>query len=366
MPRAQTENYATMENSREKEQLTKEQLDILWQAVCIDLSQEYALPPEMLWVHGSTIGTLGNFSASTGKAKSKKTFNVSAIVAAALKNGQVLQYVAKLPEDKRKVLYVDTEQSHYHCHKVAKRILTMAGLPTDRSHENLQFVALREYVPKVRIEIINHIIDNTEGLGLVVIDGIRDLMYDINNPSEATDLINLLMKWTSRYNMHIHTVLHLNKSDDNIRGHIGTELSNKAETVLQISPSKKNKDISEVQAMHIRDREFSPFAFRINSDAFPEIVEGYVFEGGSSSKKISFEDLPEEEHHKALEKAFAGQSIQGYSNVIAALEKGYACIGYVRKRNTLIKLNTFLKENGMIVPDGKGYRHNPEAELRQV
>ena len=105
-----------MENSRGKEQLTKEQLDILWQAVCIDLSQEYALPPEMLWVHGSTIGTLGNFSASTGKAKSKKTFNVSAIVAAALKNGQVLQYVAKLPEDKRKVLYVDTEQSHYHCH----------------------------------------------------------------------------------------------------------------------------------------------------------------------------------------------------------------------------------------------------------
>lgn len=230
----------------------------------------------------------------------------------------------------------------------------------------MQFVALREYVPKVRIEIINHIIDNTEGLGLVVIDGIRDLMYDINNPSEATDLINLLMKWTSRYNMHIHTVLHLNKSDDNVRGHIGTELSNKAETVLQISPSKKNKDISEVQAMHIRDREFSPFAFRINSDALPEIVEGYVFEGSSSNRRISFEDLPEEEHHKALEKAFAGQSIKGYSNVLAALEKGYTSIGYVRKRNTLIKLNTFLKENGMIVPDGKGYRHNPEAELRQV
>ncbi len=34
---------------------------------------------------GSVIGTLGNFSASIGKAKSKKTFNVSAIVAAALK-----------------------------------------------------------------------------------------------------------------------------------------------------------------------------------------------------------------------------------------------------------------------------------------
>lgn len=48
------------------------------------------------------IGTLGNFSASIGKAKNKKTFNVSAIVAAALKNGAVLRYVAELPDGKRK------------------------------------------------------------------------------------------------------------------------------------------------------------------------------------------------------------------------------------------------------------------------
>ena len=42
--------------------------------------------PEVLFCNGSVIGTLGNFSASTGKAKSKKTFNVSAILAAALTN----------------------------------------------------------------------------------------------------------------------------------------------------------------------------------------------------------------------------------------------------------------------------------------
>ena len=33
-------------------------------------------------------------------------------------------------------------------------------------------------------------------------------------------LINLLMRWSSGYNLHIHTVLHLNKGDDNTRGHI--------------------------------------------------------------------------------------------------------------------------------------------------
>ena len=44
--------------------------------------------------HGTVVGTLGNFSASIGKAKSKKTFNVSAIVAAALKNGTVYNDLA--------------------------------------------------------------------------------------------------------------------------------------------------------------------------------------------------------------------------------------------------------------------------------
>ena len=80
---------------------------------------------------GITIATLGNFSASTGKPKSKKTFNVSAIVASALSGKEVLRYKATLPKEKHKVLYVDTEQSKCHCHKVLERILTLAGMPTD-------------------------------------------------------------------------------------------------------------------------------------------------------------------------------------------------------------------------------------------
>lgn len=68
----------------------KSEITVLWQASRLTLTGEYVTAPEILCVHGSPIGTLGNFSASIGKAKSKKTFNVSAIVAAALKNGTVL------------------------------------------------------------------------------------------------------------------------------------------------------------------------------------------------------------------------------------------------------------------------------------
>ena len=134
---------------------------------------------ETVEIQGSVIGTLGNFSASIGKAKSKKTFNVSAIVAAALKNGTVLRYAAELPPDKRKILYVDTEQSPYHCLKVARRILRMAGLPTNQNHENLEFLALRKYTPEERIEIVRQAIYRTDHIGLVVIDGLRDKVVSL-------------------------------------------------------------------------------------------------------------------------------------------------------------------------------------------
>ena len=76
-----------MDYIKETKDISAEEAIILWQASRLSLSKSYEKAPEILKVHGSVIGTLGNFSASIGKAKSKKTFNVSAIVAAALKNG---------------------------------------------------------------------------------------------------------------------------------------------------------------------------------------------------------------------------------------------------------------------------------------
>lgn len=74
-----------MDYMKEIKEISAEQAIILWQASRLSLSKIYEKAPEILKVQGSVIGTLGNFSASIGKAKSKKTFNVSAIVAAALK-----------------------------------------------------------------------------------------------------------------------------------------------------------------------------------------------------------------------------------------------------------------------------------------
>ena len=103
--------------------------------------------------------------------------------------------------------------------------------------DRISFAFLRERSTLERREIIELALNTEPEVGLVIIDGLRDLLFDINSSTEAAEVICLLMRWSSQYNVHIHTVLHLNKGDDNLRGHIGTELNHMAETILQIKVS---------------------------------------------------------------------------------------------------------------------------------
>ena len=314
----------------------------------IKATDTYETPPQIIWIDNSTIATLGNFSASTGKAKSKKTFNVSAIVAASLAGRQILNYRAHLPEGKQQVLYVDTEQSRFHCHNVLERILRLAGLPTTCDNENLDFICLREYSPSVRIEVIDYALRQGKGYGLVIIDGIRDLMLDINSTGESVEVINKMMEWSSKYNLHIHCVLHLNKGDNNVRGHIGTEMSNKAETVLVISKSNENPAISEVHALHIREKEFKPFAFTVDEGGLPVMAENHSFDGNASERsknRTGFMNLSVEQHREALSIAFGDKPIKGFENVLQAMMTAYEAIGFKRGRSVMIKLLQYLTDN---------------------
>jgi hypothetical protein len=221
----------------------------------------------------------------------------------------VLTYEVNLPEGKNKILYVDTEQSKAHCKKTLARILALANLSDGTDSDRLEFLSLRKYTPKERIEIIECALATTEGIGLVIIDGVRDLLFDINAPLEATQITSILMRWTDEYQIHIHTILHQNKGDENARGHIGTEINNKAETIIKVEKDKSNENISKVSAVLTRAQTFPTFAFRINDHILPELVEDYVPEpkkAGRPSKKEfdPYFDITQEQHEIALERIF--------------------------------------------------------------
>ncbi len=347
---------------------SREELAVFIEEAAVSVTNNYEEAPAVLMVDNAVIGTLGNFSASIGKAKSKKTFNVSAIAASALSGRTVLRYRSMFPENKRKILYIDTEQGRHHCQQVLKRILRLAEMPDDMVPENLIMLSLRKFAPRVRLLIVEEAIGTTPDLGLVIIDGIRDFLYDINSSSESTEVISKFMQWTDDKQIHIHTVLHQNKNDEHARGHIGTELNNKAETILQVEVDKDDKAISVVEAVHIRDRDFEPFAFRINSETLPELVEPYQprKRGAGRPAKGPFDparDIPEDVHRAALDAVFAEGSIGSYRAYQERLKEGYELQGVKFGGNRATQVAAFLREQQMVIREDNVYRLNPDLRI---
>ncbi len=276
-------------------------------------------PPEAAWIQEiepqkpAILGTLGNFSMIIGKAKAKKSFFLNIAVSAVLSEDRLMnQFKGCLPTGKRRVLYFDTEQSRYHVHLALQRICRQIDV---KEPENLNVYGLRSEAPDKRLQIIEYAIYSTENLGFVVIDGIKDLITSINDEAEATMIASKLLKWTEEQNIHIVTVLHQNKGDNNARGHIGSELVNKAETVLSVTKYDKDKDVSTVEPEQCRNREPEPFAFRIVDD-LPILIEGFVLNKITSSEKTTLQDLPEHKQRTILHSVFSKNETIMYGELV--------------------------------------------------
>ena len=244
------------------------------------ITQPVEAPQDVLYISEnekkSILCTLGNISLIQGQAKSRKTFLLSFICTALLRKKEFLKFRGKLPSEKSKIIYFDTEQGLYHAKRVQERIYDLSGISKAVENDNIQYYRLRSYNTKERIEIIEKVIYSTLDLGFVIIDGIRDLVTDINNADESTKVTGMLMKWSEERKIHILCVLHENKGDRNSRGHIGTELQNKAESVIRVSRDPENKSHSKVEPVYLRDMDFEDFFFEIMEDGIPEVVTGNV------------------------------------------------------------------------------------------
>lgn len=334
----------------------------------LDIDKEVPPPPVAIYIGDSPACTFGNFSASIGKPKGKKTFNVSAMTAAAMTNSTILNYRGNMPPNQNGILYFDTEQSTYHAFRVFKRIARLTHRSNQEINERIKYFALRKYSVKDRIGMIDYKIRSTRAVGLVIIDGIRDLMLDINNPREATFIVNYLMKWTEEFNLHIHTVIHQNKGDENARGHIGTEINNKSETVLRVEKDKNDDAISTVEAVYIRDVSFPSFAFRINTEALPELIKDYVPtpEAKGNEAWDPYHDIAEDTHRSALDSAFPNpDTLLRHGELMDALREAYADEDIELSDYKLKILITFLKNKRMIEQVDKGKKKgNPYRYLQ--
>jgi len=228
------------------------------------------------------IMTNGNFSLFKGQAKSRKTFGLSMIASSLAYDFNL--YETFIPNMKGKVtLFIDTEQSDYHVFRFVNSVVNIAN--ADGQSPNFIAVALRKFETDMRLKIVEFLIYNAKNLGYVIIDGVRDLIKDFNSLDESTKIGDKLLKWTKEKDIHISVVLHENPSKDGsnnkARGHLGTELTNKAETIIRFEKNRENKKQTIIMADDTRGEEFEPIYFEIDQNdmgLYPVIIEKSIYE----------------------------------------------------------------------------------------
>ena len=205
----------------------------------------------------------GNISAWTGAAKSRKTFGMTMVVASML--GGIDLYNQFYSYDKNKVLWIDTEQSPFDVQKVTRRLKQFVG-----TEANLIMYGLRPLTPAQRLSMIEQALKENK-CDVLVIDGARDLLMNINDPEQGTIIVTKLMEWSYNYNIHVATVVH--SSQKGVRGHLGTELENKAETVIKIQVNENDKERSDIIEVKSRGKGFQDIAFKVNDKGLPEVLD---------------------------------------------------------------------------------------------
>ena len=239
----------------------------------VDMSKELPEILPLISINGSCLCSVGNISAICGEAKSRKTFLTSGLVASAmaidyhkLNNFKIVDKNHDL-----NVLWIDTEQGERHVRKVVERIskmtgAKMGGLP---SEPRLTTLALRELAPHERKQRMYDAMFLMH-YDLVVIDGIADLQRNTNDLEESDALVAELMALSTKAETHILCVLHTNPGSDKARGHLGSSLQRKAETVLFVH---RVGDISVVEPQFCRNEPFERFAFAISEEGIPEVCD---------------------------------------------------------------------------------------------
>ena len=295
----------------------------------------------------------GELIAIGGKAKSGKTY-VCSIFAALASCESVLGLTGR---PSAKVLWIDTEQSEDSTQEIlCGRIGALIGHTPDPEQYivyNLRQQLWQDRLTLVTSAICMHTPD------LVIFDGIRDVVGDINDYQQAQDVITKLLSIASTFNTCIVCVLHQNKAveDKTLRGALGTELQNKSFETYECT---KDQDTLLFTMKQTATRKYdisSKLNFSVNDAGLPELAQLSVPSqcatpsAGSrtyaSSPSVG-EDVLKNVRTRLLE---SKQKQWSYDNLKTFIQQITQNDKYVFQSNVIKQL----QENGVLVRNDTGH-----------
>ncbi len=197
------------------------------------------------------LGEAGSIVVIQGKAKSGKTAVVGAILGAAI-GGEGDFFGLESPNPHKKaVLHYDTEQSRYEHFDVldvsVRKRAKFADIPKHLHSYTMLQLEIGERWKTIQADVERRAVQH-DGVHLVVLDGVADLVNDPNDPSGSFSLVHELHAFADRHQCLIVVVLHENPGagSKKTRGHLGSQMERKAQTSISV---EKNGS-TEIVEMH--------------------------------------------------------------------------------------------------------------------
>ncbi|RYZ25302.1 MAG: hypothetical protein EOO10_18635 [Chitinophagaceae bacterium] len=201
---------------------------------------DFVPPVPVVKIKDAVISTAGNITTFSGLPKSGKTAVINVLIAGAVsKDGNYDGFEGIQVEpnpDSLAVICFDTEQSKQKQQKNLQIILKRLGIsecPPNLLCYNLKEVPLGIYKKVVR-EICEAAKEKFGGIHMIVIDGGADFVLDVNDPSSSTKLVRFFERLAVKHDTCVILIIHLNPGSAKERGHLGSQLQRKGESVIAI------------------------------------------------------------------------------------------------------------------------------------
>ena len=289
----------------------------------------------------------GELVGITGRAKSGKTFFTSILMALGV-CGEVLG-IKRIDPEPLRVLWMDTEQSEEStqeilCDRIMK--LWQHSMPEGEKMENfpmqmfdifnVRAEAWQDRMPLLEEAIVEYKPD------LVILDGIRDLVNDINDGIMSQKVIERLMNLASETDCCIVSILHQNKAseDKNLRGWIGTELTYKSFEVYECS--KDTDRIFSVKQTMTRKYDIDEvLQFVVDAEGLPTEATGRATAGAiAKSANTANTTIQATTTNYDAEEVFT-----------SVMQEGEKIRGYELQKRVMQKYNTITLNSYLYIKD---------------
>lgn len=219
--------------------------------------------------------TRGEYSCIVASAKTKKSFCKSLVTASYI-GGRTNEYTDHIKGNRRTDGYIidlDTEQGKYYAQNTFKRVERLVG----NRYQNYKPLETRSKSIKERLALIEWVVTESEFAGkidMILVDGVADLVYNTNDIEEGAKLAESMLKWTSK-GIHMCLIIHKAGNNDKARGHLGTAITIKAESIIfmdRILDDQGNlleRNTVKVRCGYVRGLDFEDFYLTVNEDGLP-------------------------------------------------------------------------------------------------